>query len=393
MSSTRLRWAAFATACLVYLGTAIFGVRSARAYPQYQFSSGAVRCNQCHVDPAGGGLLTGYGRDQNGEELSTFEGEGAFLHGAVDLPSWLALMVNLRGAFVAKDSGNPEGAERAVFPMQADLAGRVAFSDAWSFTASVGARGQVRDNDEEAYYGAGTPAPLSQSRVISREHYLMWRPNPTGVYVRAGRFYAPFGLRLAEHTTYIRRDLGFNLLQETYNLSGGWVYDQWELHVTAFAPDFWRHGSRDAGGAAYLERRLGESFALAVQGKASTSSEIKHGVTGLVGKAYVAPIKTMLMAEANLDFQRFSTDAAGSTRQFVGLAGLTVFPLKGVLVSAFAERKQTSIQVKDTATNAVDGILQWFPYPHFEIYFLGQIEMPTGQQNVKTFLAQLHYWL
>ena len=56
--------------------------RSAQAYPQWQLSSGAVRCNQCHYAPAGGGLINSYGRDAVGDQLSTFGGDGAFLHGA-----------------------------------------------------------------------------------------------------------------------------------------------------------------------------------------------------------------------------------------------------------------------------------------------------------------------
>src|SRR4029453_2911043 len=73
----------------------------AQAYPMWQLSTGAARCNQCHYAPGGGGLLTSYGRDAVGEDLSTFGGDGAFLHGAVTLPGWLAIGGDLRGAFVA----------------------------------------------------------------------------------------------------------------------------------------------------------------------------------------------------------------------------------------------------------------------------------------------------
>src|SRR5438067_596155 len=63
----------------------------AHAYPQWQLGTGATRCNQCHYAPAGGGLVNSYGRDAAGEDLSTFQGNGGFLHGAVELPSWLAI--------------------------------------------------------------------------------------------------------------------------------------------------------------------------------------------------------------------------------------------------------------------------------------------------------------
>src|SRR5688572_5879934 len=78
----------------------------ARAYPQWQFSSGTARCGQCHFNPSGGGAITTYARDAVGEELSTWEGDGSFLHGAVELPSWLALQVDLRGALMRHENGD-----------------------------------------------------------------------------------------------------------------------------------------------------------------------------------------------------------------------------------------------------------------------------------------------
>src|SRR5450631_1320880 len=67
------------------------GASDAHAFPQWQFSTNAPRCDQCHFAPAGGGILTGYGQDAAGEELSTFGGNGAFLHGARPLPTWMAI--------------------------------------------------------------------------------------------------------------------------------------------------------------------------------------------------------------------------------------------------------------------------------------------------------------
>ena len=50
----------------------------------------------------------------------------------------------------------------------------------------------------------------------------MWRPSATGPYLRIGKFFAPFGLRFVEHIFFVQRyDLGFDIYNETYNLSGG----------------------------------------------------------------------------------------------------------------------------------------------------------------------------
>lgn len=178
----------------------------AHAYPHFQLSSGSAQCSQCHVAPAGGGLLTEWGQAELGETLAG-GGDGRFLHGAISLPGWLQLGGDVRVAALANDTGSPEGAELAVFPMQLDLAMRVV-SGAWSASATVGARGRVRT--------AGSDDASLASYFISREHYAMWRPEAQGPYARIGRFAAPYGLRLADHTAYVRRYLGFNLLEETY---------------------------------------------------------------------------------------------------------------------------------------------------------------------------------
>ncbi len=108
--------------------------------------------------------------------------------------------------------------------MQADLAARVALPAGFSFEAVGGLRGQVRDPD--LLVPIQNFQPVSTSQLISREHYLMWEPEAVGPYLRVGRFYAPYGLRMAEHILYINRDLGYDELEETYNVSGGFVYPE-----------------------------------------------------------------------------------------------------------------------------------------------------------------------
>lgn len=364
--------------------------RAAAAYPQWQFSSGSPRCNQCHFAPDGGGLLNGFGRDAAGEEISTFGGNGAFLHGAVTLPSWVSLGGDFRGALVTEDVQDPSGPVVAVFPMQAELDARLVFGDL-SLYGSLGSRGQVRANGDlipDQNY-----QPVSDSQFISPEHYVMWRPSAVGPYVRAGRFFAPFGLRLADHYLYVRRDLGFNLMEETYNVSGGYVDDEWELHFTLFAPDFVRHlGSLESGVALYLERRLfDESGSIAVQARYADGPGMTRTIVGLVGKYWAPRLRTIFMAEGDLVHREIPT--VGGSDQFVGLAGFSVLPAKGLMLTGYLERNQVDLTVADSAWNALDGLVGWFPYAHVELQILGRLQFPTGTATTKTFLAQIHYFL
>ena len=58
------------------------GATSAHAYPQFQFSTGAETCKDCHYSPGGGGLINDYGRDE------AFQRE--YVAAAVDPEKWRA---------------------------------------------------------------------------------------------------------------------------------------------------------------------------------------------------------------------------------------------------------------------------------------------------------------
>jgi hypothetical protein len=375
---------------LVTLTVGALAPASAEAYPQWQFSSDTARCSQCHFSPAGGGIVTGYARDAVGDELSTWQGDGSFLHGLIELPAKLAVQFDGRYASVGYDYGNPSGMKQAFFPMQADLAIRGALTDALSVAAVVGYRGQVRASDAEL--GRGGVEPAGGSLFISREHYLMYRPQVMGWYVRAGRFFAPFGLRLAEHYAYVRRDTGFNLLEESYNLSGGVVKNEWELHVTAFAPDYVRKlGGRDTGLAGLFERRLGEASALGASLRLALKDAANSATGGLFGKTYLAGPRILVQAEANVATTTVSGGASSNT--FTGYLGLTWFPIKSLWVTPFGERLQTDLSVNESATNAGGLQLSWFPYPHFELVWMLRAQMPSGQKTGTSGMLFAHYYL
>jgi hypothetical protein len=366
--------------------------RPAQAYPQWQLSSGAVRCNQCHYAPAGGGLINSYGRDAVGDQLSSFGGDGAFLHGVVTLPPWLAIGGDFRGAFVDQDVQDPAGPTVAAFPMQADLAARVALPGGFSVVAVGGLRGQVRDPD--LLVPIQSFQPVSTSQLVSREHYLMWEPEAVGPYLRVGRFYAPYGLRMAEHILYINRDLGYDELQETYNVSGGFVYPNAELHLTAFAPDFVRHiGSDEKGFAAYMESRFhDDTIALAGQMRVALAPGVTKLMAGVVGKGYLDRLHMLLLGEVDV-VNSVYTDLGDSARaQIVGAAGFTLFPVAGVMITLLGERNQVDVQVNDAYT-AGTLLVNWFPYAHFELQLMERVQVPTGGSAANTLFIQAHYFL
>lgn len=369
----------------------------AQAYPQFQFSSGTNRCGQCHYSPGGGGLLTSWGRDESADTIS-LGGDGAFLHGAVPLPSALALGGDLRFAALRNDVGSPAGADVAAFPMQLDLYGRVAIGESWSVNVTLGARGIARPDDTSV--GGRFGAAVGQ--LMSREHYVMWRPSATGPYARVGRFFAPYGLRFAEHIFYVRRYTGFNLYQETYNASGGYVTDDWEGHVTLFAPvppgmpdPLAAIGPREAGLAAYGEMRFAKMSALGLQTRVGISSAQTRFQGGAVGKLWLEKPKLLFLGEANIIRQ--SLGGIYSQNQFVSYTGVNFFPARGFMGGFAYERFQEDLSVSRTGRNAVNFQVSVFPWAHCEVMFLGRWQVtgsgaPDGA-GASLAMLQLHYYL
>jgi hypothetical protein len=367
----------------------------ADAYPQFQFSSGTNKCSQCHYSPAGGGLITQWGRDESGDTIS-LGGDGGFLHGAWSPPSWLAMGADIRLAATYQDDNSQQSPRMALFPMQTDVYLRFAFSDAFSLYVTGGARGQARPDGS-----LGDQAGTLGDRFISREHYLMWRPSATGPYARLGRFYAPYGLRFVEHIYFVRRYTGYELYGETYTASGGYVADDWELHVSGFTPppsgfpdQLQSVGARESGGAAYFEKRLGGMAALAAQARAGVGKQANRYQGGAVGKLWVEQAKVLLLGEA--DFIRQEVSAASySQNQFVAYAGATFFPLPGTMAALFYERFQENLSVKATGRNAYNLQINFFPWAHFEVMGILRYQALAGANDPGAWLGmlQLHYYL
>ena len=143
------------------LGLAVLAATGAAdAYPQFQLSTGNARCSMCHIAPAGGGLLNGYGRSEAGDTISQLGGDGSFLYGVYQEPDWIKLGVDLRGMALvkARDQGDPE---TKVFPMQGDTYASVAIAD-FTFYTALGPRAQRRPSNSRS-----SPTPRTRSRRTS----------------------------------------------------------------------------------------------------------------------------------------------------------------------------------------------------------------------------------
>jgi hypothetical protein len=355
---------------------------AAHAYPQFQLSTGAARCNQCHVGPVGGTLLSGYGRDEAGDTISR-GGDGAFLHGLVELPDWLQAGGDIRYAGLVNDNGGQYSPSLVVFPMQADLYLGLRFGS-FQVVLAGGAWGTSR---------GGQNTPLA--KYWSREHYLMWRPRTQGFYVRAGRFALPYGLRFAEHPSYPRRFGGENLNEEPYALSGGYVDDDLEWHLTLHVKNPERCtglGCATFGGAGFVEKRFDDNRWLFGVGAriAHYDDEVGGADTqhlGAYGKYWWEDKQLLFFAQLEGGL-RLLRAANWTNREVIGQAGATWWPSKGIMLSLAEELYAEDVAVTGTIRNAQTLELQWFPWAHIEV-----VGYARNASEARLVMLQLHYYL
>lgn len=373
--------------------TLLMAAGRADAYPYFQLTTGSSQCSQCHVSPAGGGLLTEWGQEELGDTIAR-GGDGRFLHGAIETPGWLQLGGDLRLAALANEVGSSEGTEVAVFPMQLDLTMRVV-SGPWSVVGTVGARGRVRSGEPSSSDNPASEVGSTSlaSYLISREHYIMWRPDSAGPYVRAGRFAAPYGLRLADHTTYVRRYLGFNLLEETYNLGGGWSGADWELHATAFAPDPLQGAARkDFGGAVMFEKQATEALIVGASTRAGIGSHVTRLQAGVHGKLWVESAKLLLQSEVHGVREMFE-GGEGDRWQLAAYAGPVLVPARGVHAGIGYQVFAQDLQVRSVTRHSGDAWVSYFPRAHFEVMLSARAQWVGPAERAYLGMLQLHYAL
>lgn len=357
---------------------------SADAYPQFQTALGSDRCTACHFSPAGGGLLTDFGRDEAGDTL-TGRGDGRFLHGAIELPAWLRLGGDLRTALLAKQLSGRDPTLLA-FPMQADVYTRAAAGPI-SLNVTVGLNGAARDRTA----GAG---PLTY--LASREHYAMYEGADGEVTVRAGRFFPVFGQRMQDHTAYPRRYLDRSTLEEPYALEAGAHGGNWDVIVAGFLGNpipLTGAGTKATGGTAYVERRF-DATVLAGNARFAMTDDDRRVLVGAIGKHWLPGPGLLLTGE--IDLQRQSFTPRGTTRlQLLAFAQVSKVILPGYLIGATLQRWDPDLSLGGAARTALQLDVQWFMFAHCELHLLTRLEA-TGDETThpdRLALLQAHYTL
>jgi len=383
--------------------SAVFAPR-AFAYP-FMISHGYTQCGSCHADPSGGGLLTQYGQAQGAlllatrwDDDKTEEGDeraaelGKFLFGAVDLPEPLLLGGELRGATLAQAAdGQPVDARFIL--MSADVAaglqldrfhaqGTLGFASDGAFGATV-----VGNND---------------ARMVSRTHSLgVDFGEDHQVLLRAGRMNLPFGLRLIEHTAWVRASTRTDInAAQQHGVALSYSGESLRGEAMFIAGNFQLHPDeyRERGYSAYLEYAVTERAAVGV------SSLLTHAKRDLTRQtplwrhahglfARYSPVQPLVLS-AESDFLIDSQPI----RNAYGIASLLqadLEPTQGLHLIATLESQNRDFKQLGFSFGADLGVA-WFFAPHADLRLDGglqSIAVPGTRVLGEAALLQAHFYL
>lgn len=375
--------------------------RQAEAYPwmiRHQYGG----CAQCHTDPSGGGLLTAYGRAQSGLLLRTRYGSERkaeeagpaddFAFGAVALPDWLQLGGTYRGMGMAMIP--PAGKTSYQFvQMQADAKAHVRAGPLRLY-ASVGGEPSGASRAIVARMGGGG--------LVSREHWVGLALADEAVLVRAGRISLPFGIRMIEHTMWVRETTRTDInAAQQHGVSLAWNLDWMRGEAMGIAGNYQvkPDAFRERGYSAYVEFTpapivgFGASSLLAHAAEdyllLTANTRQSHGLF-----ARVSPWQPLvLMVEGD-----YLHDSPSGIPSSSGYAGMLTADLEAIQGLHFAATGETMNRGTPGEKTSLGGWLTgtWFFAPHADVRFDAiRSRMSAGGMTlgVTTLLAQLHFFL
>jgi hypothetical protein len=373
----------------------------AQAYP-WMIRHGYAACSMCHADPSGSGLLTAYGRAQ-GENLLRMQygrspdaepgPEAGFLFGAVPLPDSLLLGGDGRWMLQRVMPAKGPSTNRQIL-MQADLEGQLTVD---RFRGNVSA-GYMHDGALGASVTRG-----AHDRMISRVHWVgIDLGEDKNWLLRAGRMNLPYGLRIIEHTMWVRtltrtdinaaQQHGAALSYAGSNLRGEVMGIVGNFQVS---PDAYR----ERGYSAFLEYAVQENLAV------GASSSITHAARdvdlltplwrhahGLFGR--YAPVSWMtLLSEADLTL--YSQPPSVNALGLVGMLQADFEPIQGlhaITTGELLDRKMGT----DGLSYGAWGSIAWFFAPHADVRAdaVWQSVATVGPRtSATTLLGQIHLYL
>lgn len=337
----------------------------ASAFPEF-VRHGYFSCSSCHVSPAGGGIVTDYGRSFAAEKVSTWTKEKEELVGHGFLPAtpdWLLLGGDARQIQTVVETSQARSGRWIKMQRDLDACIKVSVTFSCATTNDLGLRkGFVRAD-------AG-------------ENFLM----------RAGRFFPRHGLMIANHTSPVRRGVGFEQGKESDQLELTFVS---EFVEATLYKDFGRRvrlGQDDPR----QNEALPEAYGATVAGFIAGTSRVGVSFRELKAEKDAEKDRTVGAFAAIGWSPRTYTLLEIDRRKKSAFSHLKLAhePIQGLVPYLLHEADVPDVDEQTTRKDTYGGGLQWFPRPHLEVdSFYGHLLMRQTYSYAAVAYLMLHYYL
>lgn len=381
------------------LGAAVLLLSPRASAYAWMLRHGYTGCATCHVDPSGGGILTQYGRVVAAELLEPplFGAEQAEssvkLARLVSLPDWLLVSGDARYAYLSTKSEKVTALSETFF-MRADLEAAVRFGN---FVASGNA-----GYSEQGGLGASiTRAP--EENLISREHWIGYDVADLGLFARAGRMNLPYGLRIIEHTAWVRALTASSINDhQQYGVAVSVATGPLRAEVMGIFGNFQLRPDdyRERGVSAAVEWLPLDTLGLGAS-TLHTYRELhpRHLLptfhhAGAISARWVTPF-TPLVVFTELDYEFTSPKQDERREGGIGFLQLGLEAFRGLHLFVTGEAHNVGINAPPISYAVwVSPVWHFFPQAELRLdNIYKNLGAETGRVEVLTLLAQLHVYL
>lgn len=267
--------------------------QDAHAYPNY-IRLGYHSCIGCHYNPAGGGMLTPYGKgisstqslkstelsDSEEEKLSTQKYNQAFQGRILDYKT---------------------ETKNRIFPMQAEYFGRYDFNPHWKTNFSVAVAPKPENEDPK-------DAPKTYQRVYARVAEVSYFQNANHSYY-AGISILPLGLGLVDHTDYVRANNRLQITDIPLNFRSFGIFEKYTYNYFFYLPHYLEStGNKEHGLGGQYWYLVNKNFSLGTQGLAGKTDSIKRELVGVLIKGGLKEYD--YLGELNYTHRTLSSDSS-----------------------------------------------------------------------------------
>ncbi len=350
------------------------GSRDAHAFT-WMVRHGYTQCTPCHVDPSGSGLLAPYGRAVADEFVRMrFPGEAepggetarsaGFLWGVLPMSETIMLQGDIRYLHLEQKVPQVPVISRGIW-MQADFSAAARIGN---FTA-LGSLGYA---DEGALAASLTRAP--SKNLVSRQHWLGYSLQDGAVMLRGGRMNLPFGLRVYEHTLWVRARTRSNINdQQQYGLSAIYQGDKLRAELMAVLGNFELRPDnfRERGYSGYVEGYLSPKWTVGASSLITyraldpiTNKQTFRQAHGIFGR-YATPWEPLVLL-SEWDYALESPRYAKRTQGLVGFLQADLELTQGLHLIATGEASNVGLDTPPVSLGAWLSTA-WFFAPHADL--------------------------